>query len=61
MCVAGLAWSLALNPGFDDSARVVWMGVLGMQALPYAAAIACAVLSRVEGNVALAPRTGQSG
>jgi hypothetical protein len=55
MCLAGLAWSLALNPGFDDSARVVWMGVLGMQALPYAAAIACALISHTEAGPAPAP------
>jgi hypothetical protein len=55
MCLAGLAWSLALNPGFDDSARVVWMGVLGMQALPYAAAIACALISHTEAGLAPAP------
>lgn len=43
-CVAALA--LRREPG--DTAQAMWMVVLGMQALPYAAALACAMLSRAE-------------
>jgi hypothetical protein len=40
-CIA----ALALQHGFGSTALTVWMGVLGMQALPYAAALTCALLS----------------
>ena len=43
-CAAALA--LRREPG--DTALAVWMVVLGMQALPYAAALACAMLSRAD-------------
>jgi cellulose synthase/poly-beta-1,6-N-acetylglucosamine synthase-like glycosyltransferase len=43
-CVAALA--LRREPG--DTAQAMWMVVLGMQALPYAAALACAMLSRTD-------------
>ena len=44
VCMAGLA--LHREPG--DTAQAVWMIVLGMQSLPYAAALACVTLSRAD-------------
>jgi hypothetical protein len=40
-CIVTLAWRR--EPG--DVAIALWMGVLAMQALPYAAALACAAIS----------------
>lgn len=38
--------ALILQPGAADLATRVWMALLALQALPYAAAVACAMLSR---------------
>jgi exo-beta-1,3-glucanase (GH17 family)/cellulose synthase/poly-beta-1,6-N-acetylglucosamine synthase-like glycosyltransferase len=43
VCMAGVA--LSRQPGHLESA--LWIGVLALQALPYAAAVACALLSRL--------------
>jgi cellulose synthase/poly-beta-1,6-N-acetylglucosamine synthase-like glycosyltransferase len=44
MCIA----AFLLHPGAPDAALTGWLLVLGLQALPYAAALGCALLSGVE-------------
>lgn len=56
VCVAALA--LHREPG--DTAQAVWMVVLGMQSLPYAAALACATLSRAGRPQAGSLESGQA-
>jgi len=55
-CIVTLAWRR--EPG--DVAIALWMGVLAMQALPYAAALACAAISaRGRGQLASTPKAGR--
>ncbi len=56
-CVAALAARRVAG----DIASVVWMAVLGMQALPYLAALACALRSRADGRRALPARQALAG
>ena len=45
LCVLGIAAMLFLNDGLDDPAAVLWMVMLSVQSLPYAATVTTASLS----------------
>src|SRR5258708_1997392 len=45
LCASAVAAMAFLNNGFDDSAAILWMVMLTVQSLPYAASVATATLS----------------
>jgi hypothetical protein len=45
LCASAVAAMAFLNDGFDDSAAILWMVMLTVQSLPYAASVATATLS----------------
>jgi hypothetical protein len=45
LCMLGIAAMLFLNDGLDDPAAILWMVMLSVQSLPYAATVTTAALS----------------